>query len=334
MSLLKVSSSPHIRHEDTTSVLMSDVIIALIPALIYGVFIFGMRALFLALISVATCVLSEAIYNKLMKKPSTVGDLSAVVSGILLVFNLPVNAPAWMPIAGGLFAMIVVKALFGGIGKNIVNPVLAARVFLFASWPSYMTFYTAPITQRISSFSWRSPVNVYAEDAVSSATMLTSLKNDLLPDIDLYDVILGKTAGCIGETSSLLLLAGGLYLLVRRVITWHIPVSFIGTVAILTFIFAPAEVSNLHFMLYEVFSGGLILGAIFMATDYVTSPVTRGGRIIFGMGCGLLTLFIRFFGGYPEGVSFAILIMNLFVWYLDRAFKPTKFGGGKKNAKA
>ena len=334
MSLLKVSSSPHIRHEDTTSILMSDVIIALVPSLIYGVFIFGLRALYLAIVSIATCVLSELIYNLVMKKPATVKDLSAVVSGMLLAFNLPVNVPLWMPIVGGIFAMIIVKALFGGIGKNIVNPVLAARVFLFASWPSYMTFYTAPITERINSFSWRAPIDIYAEDAVSSATMLTTLKADSLPDIEISDVILGKTAGCIGETASLLLLAGGLYLLVRRVITWHIPVSFIGTVAIITLIFAPEELSNVQYMLYEVFSGGLILGSVFMATDYVTSPVTKGGRIIFGIGCGLLTILIRFFGGYPEGVSFAILIMNLFVWYLDRGFKPVKFGGGKKNAKA
>ncbi|MBQ9975576.1 MAG: RnfABCDGE type electron transport complex subunit D [Clostridia bacterium] len=327
MSLLKVSSSPHVRHEDTTRIIMSDVVIALIPSLIFGVYVFGLRALFLTLISVLTCVLSEAIYNKLMKKPSTVRDMSAVVSGILLAFNLPVTAPAWLPVIGGIFAMIIVKALFGGIGKNIMNPVLAARVFLFASWPSHMTRYSAPL-ESVNSFM------IGAPDAVSSATTLTDLKNGIIPSVDLFDLILGKTAGCIGEVSSLLLLAGGLYLLVRRIITWHIPVSFIATVAVLTLAFAPDGVSNITFMLYELFSGGLILGAVFMATDYVTSPVTRGGRIIFGIGCGLMTVFIRFFGGYPEGVSFAILIMNLFVWYLDRAFKPTKFGGGRKNAKA
>ncbi len=326
MSLLKVSSSPHIRHEDTTRILMSDVIIALLPALIYGVYIFGIRAAFLTVISVLSCVLSEFIYNKITKKPTSVSDLSAVVSGILLAFNVPVTAPAWMVMIGGIFAMILVKALFGGIGKNFVNPVLAARVFLFASWPSHMTFYSAPLT-RINSFSFG------AVDAVSSATTLTELKKGIIPSERVFDLVIGNIPGCIGEVSSLLLLAGGVYLLVRRVITWHIPVSFIGTVAVLTFLFAPGALDPATFMLYELFSGGLFLGAIFMATDYVTSPVTSMGRIIFGIGCGALTIFIRFFGGYPEGVSFAILIMNLFVWYLDRAFKPTRFGGGKKNAK-
>ncbi len=327
MSLLKVTSSPHIRHEDTTRVLMSDVIIALLPALVYGTYIFGARAAFLTLVSILSCVLSEFILCKITKKPSSTGDLSAVVSGILLAFNVPVTSPAWMVFIGGVFAMVLVKGLFGGIGKNIVNPVLAARVFLFASWPSHMTFYSAPL-DRIHSLS------IGAVDAVSSATTLTSLKNGIIPDASLYDLIIGKTAGCIGEVSSLLLIAGGLYLIVRRVISWHIPVSFIGTVALLTFFFAPEAVDPTSFMLYELFSGGLFLGAVFMATDYVTSPVTSWGRIIFGVGCGALTVFIRFFGGYPEGVSFAILIMNLFVWYLDRAFKPTRFGGGRKNAKA
>lgn len=334
MSLFKVSSSPHIRHEDTTRILMSDVIIALIPALIYGVYIFGLRALYLTLVSVASCVLFEALYNKLMKKPCTVGDMSAVVSGILLAFNMPVAVPVWLVIIGAAFAMIMVKALFGGIGKNIVNPVLAARVFLFASWPSYMTTYPATL-ERVNSFSFGAPELKPVLDAQSSATILTSLKNGEIPEnADLFDIILGKMSGCIGEIASLLLILGGLYLICRRVITWHIPVTFIATVALLTFIFAPDTHSATDFMLYEIFSGGLLLGAFFMATDYVTSPATRGGRIIFGIGCGSITVFIRFFGGYPEGVSFAILIMNLFVWYLDRAFKPTKFGGGRKNAKA
>jgi electron transport complex protein RnfD len=333
MSLLKVSSSPHIRHEDTTRVLMSDVVISLCPALIFGVYIFGLRVLALTALSILSCVASEALYNKLMKKPSTVSDMSAVVSGILLAFNIPVSAPLWLPVAGGVFAMILVKALFGGIGKNIVNPVLAARVFLFNSWPSYMGngAFTNPLYS-INSFSIGSPE--IAPDAISSATVLTELKNGVLPQTELFDLIIGKAPGCIGEVSSLLLLAGGLYLLVRRVITWHIPVSFLGTVAILTLLFAPDTIPAHTFMLYELFSGGLILGAVFMATDYVTSPVTKKGRIIFGIGCGAITVFIRFFGGYPEGVSFAILIMNLFVWYLDRAFKPVKFGGGRKNAKA
>ena len=327
MSLLKVSSSPHIRHEDTTRVIMSDVTIALIPALIYGIYVFGFRALYITIVSVLSCVLSEAVYNKILKLQNTTSDLSAVVSGLLLALNLPVTVPLWLPIVGGVFAMIVVKALFGGIGKNIVNPVLAARVFLFISWPSYLTSFTSPL-DRINSFA------IGAPDAISSATILPELKNGVIPDVELYDLLIGNVPGCIGEVSSTLLILGGLYLISRRVITWHIPTIYIATVALLTLIISPAGVNPVEFMLYEVFSGGLILGAIFMATDYVTCPVTKWGRIIYAFGCGALTVFIRLFGGYPEGVSFAILIMNLFVWYLDRAFKPTKFGGGKQNEKA
>ncbi len=332
MSLLKVTSSPHIRHEDTTSSIMRDVIIALLPMLFFGVFMFGYRVLFLTAVSVLSCVLSEGIYNKLMKKASTLKDLSAVVSGILLAYNLPVTAPAWLAVVGGAFAMIVVKGLFGGIGKNIVNPVLAARIFLFSSWPTYMGAGAFPDTQtKVNSFSFGAVSS--SPDAISGATALAELKSGTIPQISLADLIVGKTPGCIGEVSSTLIICAGLYLLVRRVITWHIPVSFVSTVAVLSFLLAPSTVSSSQFMLYEIFSGGLILGAVFMATDYVTSPVTKGGKIIFGIGCGLITVFIRIFGGYSEGVSFAILIMNLFVWYLDRAFKPTKFGGGKKSAK-
>ncbi len=325
MGLLKVSASPHIRHEDNTRVLMSDVIIAMIPLIIWGAYIFGLRVLTVTAISVVSCIVFEALFNLLLKKPLPTSDLSAVVSGILLAFNLPAGIPLWIPVIGALFAMVMVKGLFGGIGKNFMNPVLAARVFLFGSWPAHMTTYTEPLTKL--------PV-LGKFDAVSAATTLSSLKKDTLPADDLWDMFLGKMSGCIGEISALLILVCGLYLIVRRVITWHIPVSFIATVAILTFAFAPEGVSNLSFMLAELFSGGLMLGAVFMATDYVTSPVTPKGRLIYGVGCGALTVFIRFFGGYPEGVSFAILIMNLFVWYLDKGTKPTKFGGGVKNAKA
>ncbi len=326
MGLLKVSASPHIRHEDTTRVLMSDVIIALIPLLIWGTYIFGTRALTVTAVSVASCMFFEAIFNIILKKKVPLSDLSSVVSGLLLAFNLPVTAPLWLPVIGAAFAMILVKGLFGGIGKNFMNPVLAARVFLFGSWPSHMTNYSAPL-DRLGAFG--------KVDTVSAATSLTSLKNGVLPDESVFDLFVGNMAGCIGEVSALLILAGGLYLLIRRTITWHIPVSFILTVALITLAFAPDGVNNLHYMSAEIFSGGLMLGAVFMATDYVTSPVTPRGRIIYGIGCGALTVFIRFFGGYPEGASFAILIMNLFVWYLDKATKPTKFGGGKaSNAKA
>lgn len=325
MGLLKVSASPHIRHEDTTRVLMSDVVIALLPLAVWGAYIFGLRVITVTAISVISCVLFEFLFNLIIKKPSPIGDFSAVVSGLLLAFNLPASIPLWIPVVGGAFAMIVVKGLFGGLGKNFMNPVLAARVFLFASWPSHMTNYTTPLL--------RLPLFGEGVDAVSSATSLTLLKSGELPEISLKNMFIGNMAGCIGEISALLILAGGLYLLVRKAITWHIPLSFIGTVALITLIFAPDGLNNFSYMLYELFSGGLMLGAVFMATDYVTSPVTSKGRIIYGIGCGLLTVFIRKFGGYPEGVSFAILIMNLFVWYLDKGTKPTKFGGGKKNAK-
>ncbi len=326
MGLLKVSASPHIRHEDTTRVIMGDVIIAMIPLLVWGAYIFGVRVLTVTAISVISCVLSEYIFNLLVKKPSPVGDLSAIVSGLLLAFNLPATIPLWIPVVGGAFAMIVVKGLFGGLGKNFMNPVLAARIFLFASWPSHMTHYSNPL-DRLSFFEAEA-------DAVSSATSLTVMKGGVMPETPLKDLFIGNMAGCIGEISALLILAGGIYLLVRKVITWHIPVSFIATVGILAFFCAPPALERVPFMLAELFSGGLMLGAVFMATDYVTSPATKKGRIIYGIGCGFLTVFIRIFGGYPEGVSFAIVIMNLFVWYLDRGMKPVKFGGGKKNAKA
>lgn len=326
MGLLKVSASPHIRHEDTTRVLMSDVIIAMLPLVIWGAYIFGPRVITVTAISVISCVLFEFIFNIIIKKPSPIGDLSAVVSGMLLAFNLPATIPLWIPVVGAAFAMIVVKGLFGGLGKNFMNPVLAARVFLFASWPSHMTSYSIPLS--------RLPLFGDGVDAVSSATSLTLLKSGQLPDLSLKDMLIGNMAGCIGEISALLILAGGLYLIIRRVITWHITVSFIATVAIFSLISAPSELNALSYMTAQLLSGGLMLGAVFMATDYVTSPVTPKGRIIYGVGCGLLTMFIRKFGGYPEGVSFAILIMNLFVWYLDRGTKPVKFGGGKKNAKA
>ena len=326
MKLLKVSASPHIRHEDTTRVLMGDVIIAMIPLLIWGAYVFGLRVLTVTAVSIASCVIFEALFNLILKKRVPVGDMSAVVSGILLAFNLPATIPLWIPVIGALFAMVIVKGLFGGLGKNFMNPVLAARVFLFGSWPSHMTAYSEPLV-RLSALG--------EIDTVTSATSLTALKNGALPTESTFDLFIGNMSGCIGEISALLILAGGIYLIVRKVITWHIPVSFIATVAVLTLAFAPEGLNNFNYMLAEILSGGLMLGAVFMATDYVTSPVTAKGRIIYGIGCGALTVFIRLFGGYPEGVSFAILIMNLFVWYLDKGTKPTKFGGGKiKNAKA
>ena len=321
-----VSSSPHYKTDENTRSIMLDVIIALLPTLAVSVYFYGWRSLILTVISVVTCVAAEFLYQKLMKKPVTIYDLSAVVTGILLAYNLSASVPYWLVVIGGAFAIIIVKQLYGGIGKNFMNPALAARVFLIASWPAYMTSWPAP-------FSGLSLAN--SVDAVTAATPLTYLKNGVLPpvdDISLFQLFIGQTGGCLGETSALLLLLGGLYLLVRRVITIRIPLAFIGTVAFVTYLSAPADISAVNWMLYHILSGGVMLGALFMATDYSTSPVSARGQWIFGIGCGLITVFIRYFGTYPEGVSFSILIMNACVWLIDKAGRRRRFGAGGAKA--
>jgi len=324
---LTVSPSPHIKTPERTSTIMLDVIIALLPAFIWGVYTFGIRALIIGLISVGCCIGFEAASQFLLHRTITVSDLSAAVTGLLLAMNLPVTVPLWMPVIGSFFAVVVVKQLFGGIGKNFVNPALCARVFLF-SWASEMT--TFPVFgEKITSLA-----TVLGEgDIVAGATPLVSLKNGKLPDINLYDMIIGNMSGCIGEVSALFLAAGGIFLIGRKVITWHTPVAYIGTVAVLTFLFPQHGGIALDFMLSELFAGGLFLGAFFMATDYATSPVTEMGRVVFGVGCGAITVLIRYFGGYPEGVSFAILIMNLLVWYIDKFTMPRRFGGNSNGKK-
>lgn len=322
--LLSVSPSPHVKHPDNTKSIMLDVLIAMLPALIWSVYVFGWRSLSLVLISVASCVAFEYFYQKIMKVRITAGDLSAAVTGVLLAFNLPASVPFWIPVIGSFFAIIVVKQLFGGIGKNIMNPALAARVFLFCAWPSMLgnDAYCAPFT-KLSALK----ISTAGADIVAGATPLASLKTGGISDYSILDMFLGRVPGCIGEVSALLLILGGLYMLVRRVITWHIPVSYIGTVALVTFLLPKIEsVHAFEFMGMELFSGGLMLGAIFMATDYATSPVSPLGRIIYGVGCGAITVFIRYFGGYSEGTSFAILIMNLLVWYIDMFARPKVFG--------
>lgn len=316
---LTVSSSPHVRTQSSTQTVMLTVLIALLPALVWGIYTFGLRTLIVTLLSVITCVTSEFLYQKLMKKRITVSDLSAAVTGVILAFNLPPAIPYYLVIIGGVFAIIVIKQLFGGIGKNFLNPALAARVFLFMAWPKPMATYTAP--------GWV-PIFASDSDIVASATPLASLKSGNLSaiNLDIVQAFIGDKAGCIGEISCMLLLVGGLLMLVRRVITWHIPVSFIGTVAFLTYTFAPQSADAVSFMIYSVLSGGLFLGAWFMATDYVTCPLNPTGRIIYGIGCGAITVFIRFFAGFNEGVSFAILVMNLLVWYIDKFTRPRPFG--------
>lgn len=319
--LLTVSPSPHARRGTTTASLMKDVLIALAPATVWGVYVFGFRAALVLFAAVVSAVFFEALTEWILHRPITISDCSAAVTGLLLGLNLPSSVPLYVPIVGSAFAIILVKQIFGGIGKNVMNPALAARVFLMLSWTGAMTSFPAAYDRSF--------------DAVATATPLASLKVGVLPEnISALDLFLGKTGGCIGEISALCLLVGGIYLLVRRVITWHIPVSFIGTVALLTLLFPRGELGGVDFMLASVCGGGVMIGAIFMATDYVTSPVTNLGRIIYGVGCGALVVFIRYFGGYNEGVSFAILIMNALVWYLDMFTKPRVFGKKRREKKA
>ncbi len=311
-----VSSSPHIRSGETTQRIMLDVIIALMPALFAGVFYFGFRALTLTVTAVVFAVAAEAVMQKIMGKPVTVNDLSAVVTGILIAFNVPATLPLWIVAVGSIFAIAVAKQCFGGLGFNFINPALAARAMLLASWPVRMTGWVAP-----------------GADAVSTATPLALAKGGVeaagqaLPGI--WDLFIGNVGGTIGETSALALIIGGAYLLYRGVISHRIPVAYIGTVAVFTFLFGGF---NPSVMVYQIFAGGLFLGAIFMATDYSTSPMSAKGQIIFGIGCGFLTSLIRFYGGYPEGVSYSILLMNLATPLIDRYTMPKKFGEVKKSA--
>lgn len=319
---LTVSSSPHVHGPLRTWRLMLDVILALLPALVWATVSFGLRALTVAAVSVAGCVFFEWGYRKLMKLDGTIGDLSAVVTGLLLAFVCPVTIPYWTILIGDFFAIIVVKQLFGGIGKNFMNPALAARAFLF-SWPVIMTTWVVPGTH----------VSLLGSnaDAVTAATPLASLHQGGLPAESLPELLLGKNGGCMGEVSALLLLLGGLYLVLRRVISLRIPLAYLGTVAVLTVLF-PRGNDPILWMTSQLLSGGLMLGAWFMATDYVTSPVTGWGQVIYGVGCGCITVLIRYFGSYPEGVSYAILVMNACVVLLDKVGLPRRFGTAKKEA--
>ena len=318
-TLYQVSSSPHIRSADTTRGIMLDVITALLPALAVSVYAFGMRTISLTLVSMLACMFFEWAYRRLMKKDNTVSDLSAAVTGMLLAYCLPPSAPYWLPVVGAFFAIVIVKQLFGGIGKNFMNPALSARAFLL-SWPVIMTTWPNPL-------GYGSIFNFFGQDIIAGATPLSYLKQGLLPEhTTIYQLFIGTVSGSLGEISAVALILGGVYLIFRKVISWKIPVSFIATVAVLTFIFPQGDVPRLQWMSYELLSGGLLLGAIFMATDYVTSPVTGKGKLIFGAGCGLITVFIRYFGSYTEGVSYAILIMNTCVWLIDKSTMPKRFG--------
>ena len=322
---LVVSSSPHIRNATNTRSIMLDVIIAMLPALAVAIWVFGLQALALTVVSVVACIFFEWLYRKIMKKENSVGDLSAVITGMLIAFCMPANSPLWLPIPGALFAIVVVKQLYGGLGKNFVNPALAARAFLF-SGPVLMTTFAAP-------FAYDSVMNI-GVDAVAAATPLASLHAGALPDVGLTNMFVGFIGGSMGEVSALALIIGGVYLCLRKVITPRIPLSFILTVAVITFVFPKGGNDRLLWMAYNVLGGGLMLGAIFMATDYVTSPITKNGQIIYGIGCGLITVFIRYFGSYVEGVSYAILVMNVCAWLIDKFTMPRRFGVSAEEVKA
>ncbi|MFZ7131450.1 MAG: RnfABCDGE type electron transport complex subunit D [Eubacteriales bacterium] len=310
---LTVSSSPHIRASHSTGSIMRDVVIALIPAFIAGIVYFGINAAILTIICIVTCVVTEAIIQKILGREVTIHDFSAVVTGLLLAFNLPITAAWWLAVIGSIFAIAVVKQCFGGIGQNFVNPALAARALLVASWPTRMTS---------SAFTW--PVG--AAEAVTGSTPLALVKSGVTEGLPSYmDLFIGNVAGCIGEVSALALLLGGLYLMIRKVISWKIPVIYILTVVLFAVVFKQDP-------LYHILAGGLMLGAFFMATDYSSSPVTPRAQIIYAIGCGVLTSVIRIWGGYPEGVSYSILIMNVATPLIERFTIPRVYGEVKKNA--
>ena len=321
---LTISSSPHAHSPVTTQTIMRDVLIALVPALLGSIYFFGFRALLVTLVSAAACMFFEWGFCKIRKLHCKTYDLSAVVTGVLLAFVCPVTIPYWTIILGDFFAIVLVKMLFGGLGKNIVNPALAGRAFLF-SWPVLMSNWVKVGFDNAAGL-------LSTADAVTAATPLAVMhQQKMLPEESILDMFLGNIGGCIGETSALLLIIGFIYLLYRKVITARIPLAYIGTVAILAFLF-PQGNDRIAWMAAQVFGGGLMLGAIFMATDYVTSPLTKLGQIVYGIGCGVITILIRYFGGYSEGVTYAILCMNACAVLLDKIGRPVKFGAPKKEA--
>lgn len=318
MANFVVSGTPHVRSKESIQSIMRDVIIALVPATAMGIYYFGLKALILIVAAIVSAVFFEWLYEKITKKPVTISDLSAVVTGLLLAMNLPAAAPIWVPIVGSAFAIIFAKQLFGGLGQNFINPALAGRAFLLASYPTEMTTWTAP-----TGFS--------GADVVAVATPLSELKAGTGLSASLGDLVMGNVGGCIGETCAIALIIGGIYLLYKHVISWKIPVIYIATVFIL---FAVIGRHGVRMPVQEIFAGGVMLGGIFMATDYASSPVTPKGQIIFAVGAGLITYLIRTFGGYPEGVSYSILLMNVCVPLIERFTEPTIFGALPKTKEA
>ena len=308
MEKLKISPSPHIWSKKTVSGIMLDVIIALMPAAIASILIFGYRSALVMGVCVTFAVLSEFLFQKIIKTKVLVGDLSACVTGLLLALNLPVSIPLWQAALGSVFAIVVVKGLFGGIGKNFANPAITARIMMLIAFTGTMTAFTAPLSP----------------DLASTATPLEALKAMGTELPSLKDMFLGIRGGSLGETCAPALLIGGFYLIFRGIISWTTPVCYIGTVFVLSLIYG-----GMDFALYQVLAGGLILGAFFMATDYSTTPSRPWGKVIFGIGCGIITAAIRFYGSYPEGVSFSILLMNIITPYIDKWTRPTPIGGNK-----
>lgn len=311
---LTVASSPHIRGNFRTNRIMLDVVLALLPALAVGVWVHGIRALAVVLVSIVSCVGFEWLYSVVTRKRNTIVDGSAVVTGLLLAMTLPASVPLWLVAVGGGFAIVFVKALCGGLGQNVFNPALSARAFMMLICPAALTRYVGV-------------------DGVTSATPLHHMVMPSLPEESILEMFLGNCPGSIGEVSALALLLGGAYLVYRKVISVRIPGAYLGTVAVLTLLFSRTG-NPFSWMLYSLFSGGVMLGAIFMATDYATSPVTPVGQVVYGIGCGALTVVFRYFGLFPEGVTYAILLMNAAVWVIDRYTAPRRFGvkKGEKNA--
>lgn len=323
--MLKVSSSPHAKGRDTTTGIMLDVIIALVPALVMSVVYFGLRALALCAVCTLTAVLSEYVSRKVMKRNNTIGDLSAVVTGIILSFNLPSTLPLWMGALGSIIAIVVVKQMFGGIGQNFVNPAITARIILMSSFASNMSNWAKPFTKVFfDAETTASPMALLANVCKGTATV----EDAGLPSLS--QMLLGMRAGSMGEVCAVALLAGGIYLVARKVISPIIPVCFIGTVGVFMFVYSGFDFT---FTAYQLLGGGLLLGAIFMATDYTTSPMTKWGKVIFGIGCGLITSVIRVFGSLPEGVSYSIILMNILVPHIENLTRPKVFGEVKKEAK-
>ena len=320
--VLDVAYQPQVRTNMDTRRIMLNVMLALLPSLAAAAYEFGIKPVIMVAVSMASAVFYEWAYRRIMKKSATISDLSACLTGMLLAMTLPTSAPWWLPLIGNLFAIVIVKQLYGGIGKNFLNPALAARAFLIASYAGIMTNWVAP--------------RAMSADAVSMATPMSYLYTGTeMPAYYSYrSMFLGAMPGCFGEACKLALLAGGLYLIARRIISWRIPVSFIGTVCLLNLIFGHEGYDNFSWMMYNLLSGGLFLGAFFMATDYATSPVMMPGQLLYGFGCGALTVLIRYFGSFPEGVTYGILIMNICVWAIDKTFHRRQFGVSKEDIAA